>query len=283
MRTGSIIVISALLSFMTSACGLTTVRDLDGSGSPPSSGPDAAEVVTASFPAELTCGDKRSISLTFRNTGTSTWTKTAGFALRTVDDPDSIAFDTTLPLGDADVIAPGDAVTFEVAIRAPGTAGIRAPGWSMAHETSGLFGDTASASIQIGCNRTPDPAPGAALPLPDMSDLIGEISDADPTLLAESCQTDGGNWRFMDAVVDGLRKVDTRWGYNWKRGVVGDPSRDVVDYHYGAGDDEDSEQVYIIDILVDHCGTNAAPGWTDVTQATLDGGTIGIWTGRDRF
>ena len=87
----------------------------------------------------------------------------------------------------------------------------------------------------------------------------------------------------MDAVVDALRSHDARWGYNWKRGNVGDPSLDVIDYHFGAGRDESSTEVYLIDIIVSHCTPGAAAGWTDVTAATAAGGAIGRWTGRGRF
>ena len=65
--------------------------------------------------------------------------------------------------------------------------------------------------------------------------------------------------------------------------MIGDPSRDVVDYHYGPGEPEESPDVYIIDVIVGHCGPNPAPGWLDQTKATLDAGEIGRWTGRGRF
>ncbi len=67
------------------------------------------------------------------------------------------------------------------------------------------------------------------------------MAAARPDLLRNSCQEHGGSWAFMDAVVDTLRTYDTRWGYNWKRGNVGDPSMDVIDYHWGAGRDEGSD------------------------------------------
>jgi hypothetical protein len=132
--------------------------------------------------------------------------------------------------------------------------------------------------------RTPDPAPGQRLPLPSYgASVVQQVAAARPDLLRQSCQDEGGNWGFMDLVVDTLRTYDTRWGYNWKRGNVGDPSKDVIDYHYGAGRDEGSTEVYLIDIISQHCTSNAAPAWIDVTGATLAGGAIGRWTGRGRF
>ena len=39
----------------------------------------------------------------------------------------------------------------------------------------------------------------------------------------------------MDTLVDTLRLEDTRWGYAWKRGVVGDPLQDLVAYNWSYG------------------------------------------------
>ena len=134
-----------------------------------------------------------------------------------------------------------------------------------------------------GGGRAPDPAPGQRLPLPNMFHVVQQVANARPDLLRNSCQEHGGSWAFLDLVVDTLRTYDTRWGYNWKRGNVGDPSMDVIDYHYGAGRDEGSTNVYIIDIIGGHCGSNPNPVWNDVTDVTRSQGTIGRWTGRGRF
>jgi hypothetical protein len=135
-----------------------------------------------------------------------------------------------------------------------------------------------------GGGRTPDPPGGQRLPLPSYgASVVQQVAAARPDLLRNSCQEHGGSWAFMDAVVDTLRTYDTRWGYNWKRGNVGDPSMDVIDYQWGAGRDEGSTQVYIIDIIGGHCGASPGPSWNDVTAATAQGGSIGRWTGRGRF
>lgn len=131
--------------------------------------------------------------------------------------------------------------------------------------------------------RTPDPPPGQRLPLPNTFSIVEEVARNYPAALKNSCQDAGGSWEFMDRLVDRLRQNDSRWGYNWKRGNVGDPSKDVIDYHFGPGPDEGSTDVYIIDVIAGHCGPNPSPGWTDVTASTAAGGTIGRWTGRGRF
>lgn len=133
-----------------------------------------------------------------------------------------------------------------------------------------------------GALRTPDPAPGTRLPLPNRSGVVNAAFAARPDLVSRSCQDRGGTWEFLDYLVDKLREEDNRWGYNGKRGNAHDPSQDIVDYHYGAGPSENSIQVYIIDIMFGHCGSPSA-AWIDQTSATANSGTIGRWTGRGRF
>jgi hypothetical protein len=122
--------------------------------------------------------------------------------------------------------------------------------------------------------RTPDPEPGRRLPLPDMSRLVTEIGNAYRGELLNSC----GNNAWLFRVVRELRRHDTRWGLNWKRGNVGDMSQDVVTYNYGAGADEGTTNVYIIDVISGHCGGDPGPAWVDNTEKTIRAGTIGRWT-----
>lgn len=155
--------------------------------------------------------------------------------------------------------------------------------WGMSGNVTSPFSAIQSFRTPRAVKRTPDPPTGQKLPLPNMSHIPRIVAAEHPSWLRNSCQDAGGTWQFMDAVVDRLRENDTRWGYNWKRGVIGDASRDIVDYHWGPGSDENSTQVYIIDIIGSHCGSNPGPAWDDKTQITLDSGTVGRWTGRGRF
>ena len=65
--------------------------------------------------------------------------------------------------------------------------------------------------------------------------------------------------------------------YNGKRGNLNDLSLDIIDYHYGAGESFGSTQVYIIDVLLQHCGSNPTPTWIDQTGVTAAANTIGRW------
>lgn len=123
--------------------------------------------------------------------------------------------------------------------------------------------------------RTPDPPSGQRLPLPNMAHIVVQVAAANPADLRHSCQPEGGSWNFMDKLVDTLQAIDLRWGYNGKRGNSNDPSLDIVDYHYGAGPSEGSTQVYIMDTIGGHCGSNPTPIWVNQTDITISSGTVG--------
>jgi len=122
--------------------------------------------------------------------------------------------------------------------------------------------------------RTPDPPAGQRLPRPNHLGNVQAFSSLNPALLRNSCQDDGGNWNFMDGAVDTLQAIDLRYGYNCKRGNCNDPSKDVISYHWGAGPDEGSTNVYCTDLIAGHCGSNPSLIWNDVTGVTLDSGTV---------
>ena len=128
--------------------------------------------------------------------------------------------------------------------------------------------------------RAPDPAPGTRLPLPDHFYIVQQVAAQYPGALRNSCQDHGGSWEFMDRVIDAMRLEDTRWGYNWKRGVPGDPSQDLIVYNHSAGPDEGNPNVYGIDIIGGHCTSNPSPNWLNQTGV---GGSGAAWTSRGRW
>jgi hypothetical protein len=136
--------------------------------------------------------------------------------------------------------------------------------------------------------RTPDPPAGQRLPLPDVRAFTQQAAAARPDLLAQSCPNGlkYQNNPWLDYMVDQLRTLDTRWGYNGKPTRTsadngGQPviaAGDEVAYHYGAGQDEGSRDVYLIDLLEGHCG--ASPR---LTYREFTGEEPGFWTGAGRF
>jgi hypothetical protein len=112
----------------------------------------------------------------------------------------------------------------------------------------------------------------------DYFGVVAQLAAQRPDLLHSSC----GNNEFMYQTVRRLRAAtgSNRWGLNWKRGIAGDLSHDIVTYYWGPEgvSMEGRPEVYIIDIIFGHCGPNPGPAWQDLTQVTYGGGSIGRWT-----
>jgi hypothetical protein len=94
-------------------------------------------------------------------------------------------------------------------------------------------------------------------PRPNHSHIANAVAGQFPHLLRNSCQEHGGSWEFMDRVIDALRAVDGRYGYNCHDQFQGSP------------------QVYIFDIIGGHCGPSPFVVWHDVTDITFTSGTEG--------
>lgn len=115
----------------------------------------------------------------------------------------------------------------------------------------------------------------------NMIGVVRDVARRHPRAFRNSCQDRGGSWEFMDRVVEELRKIDGRWGYNCKRGNCNTVSHDVVNYYRGSRTStaaaNNSPDVSIIDVIANHCNPNPQPAWTDLTRATRDAGAIGRW------
>lgn len=159
----------------------------------------------------------------------------------------------------------------------PGIDAPAAPGWGDDTAAGGTW-----TIVPLGGSTTPpDPVDAGAptptiLPLPDASGVVRDLAYERPDLLAASCVADGGNNEFLFELVRRLRRLDPRWGLNWKRAVVGDMSQDVVDYFHGAGSPTDgSFDTYVVDVIGGHCGPTPSAAWNDVTVL---GSTGARWT-----
>lgn len=160
--------------------------------------------------------------------------------------------------------------------------------WS-ATGTATITGTPAPAPSPGGGARTPNPPAGQRLPLPDVRGLIAEWTAARPDLFP-SQQCPRGvkylNNPWQDYIMDRLRQLDTRWGYNAK------PTRSAADnggfpvvaagdevlYNYGSNPDEgNTNEVYAVDILEQHCGTPR------LTWRVFTGEEPVRWTGAGRF
>ena len=117
----------------------------------------------------------------------------------------------------------------------------------------------------VGGPRTADPAPGTRLPLPGYGrEVVQNMANAYRGDLYASCG--GSTWMFR--VLQELRRRDSRWGLNWKRGHVGDMSHDIISYNYTARPDNLNPEIYLVDVIGGHCGPSPDWNWQDVTAFT---------------
>lgn len=131
-----------------------------------------------------------------------------------------------------------------------------------------------------GIPGTPNVPPSDGVALVNGLATVQAVFAANPGYVATSCQSaPGGTWDLMDAIVDALRALDTRFAYNGKRGNASDPSHDAVSFDYGTvPGGEGSTSVYIVDVIAGHCGPTPGPAWQDVTVFAP-----GVWISRGRF
>lgn len=136
--------------------------------------------------------------------------------------------------------------------------------------------------------RTANPTPGQLLAVPGYGlSVVNSVAAARPDLLLHSCvEHGGGNNRFMFEVVRELRNRDTRWGLNWKRGLVNDLSQDIVAFNRSHLPDEGAtsgptgatQNISIFDMIGNHCGSRPTPNWQDQTGATIAANARAVWT-----
>lgn len=103
---------------------------------------DNAAFVSQSVPASFSPGETRSVTITYRNTGTTTWTGADGYYLGSWNPMDNTtwlaASRATFAPGEA--IAPGATKTFTFNVTAPTTAGSYNFQWRMVHDMVAWFG-----------------------------------------------------------------------------------------------------------------------------------------------
>lgn len=137
--------------------------------------------------------------------------------------------------------------------------------------------------------RSADPVAGGRLTAQYVRDIVAQFYQQNPGLLAASCPNPNSKYNlnpFLNALVDRLRLIDQRWGYNSKptRGPAqngGAPvvvAGDEIAFHFGADAPEGSPNVALIDVISGHCGPNPVFDYRVFTN-----GEFGRWTGAGRF
>ena len=102
---------------------------------------DAAFVSSSGLPRRLVAGSTASVTVTMKNTGTTTWTEAASYRLGSWSPQDNETWGlgrVSLP-GD---VAPNDTVDLKLTIRAPKKVGKHPFEWRMVRDRGGWFGST---------------------------------------------------------------------------------------------------------------------------------------------
>lgn len=115
-------------------------------------GSDGAAMGESAFPRNFGCTARVGARLMVRNTGTTTWTSAAGYALGAVDDSDPLSPTTRVRLPDGASVAPGASYEFTIPLEARGSAGTVTTDWRMVREGRGWFGETSRNEITVRCS-----------------------------------------------------------------------------------------------------------------------------------
>jgi len=181
---------------------------------------DDAQLVASNLPASMETGQVITVSLTFKNTGASTWSEASAYRLGAANDHDPFAAPRQF-LAPGQSVAPGQQATFTFALTAPANPGTYHTQWQMLKEGLERFGDIAARDVAV----TTAPPPGQR----DLVLLSGhfsvEVSWHDPISgragfgrqVADSDQTgffwffDQSNLELMVKMLDGRGLNDHYW------------------------------------------------------------------------
>lgn len=127
---------------------------------PALAGNDAA-FVSQDVPTLLTAGETKTVSITMRNTGDTTWTPGLGYRLGTQSPQDNTLWTGSIRilLAPADSIKPGQEKTFTFDIKAPASQGFYSFQWRMVQEGVEWFGAFTTYG-EIGVTATPPDGAG---------------------------------------------------------------------------------------------------------------------------
>ncbi len=112
---------------------------------------DISAFVAQTGSTALQPGQSGTVSVTMRNTGTTTWTAAAGYKLGSENPRDNVTWGTNrIQLAPGDAIKPGEQKTFTFTVRAPSAAGSYNLQWRMLREGVAWFGAlSANRTVQV--------------------------------------------------------------------------------------------------------------------------------------
>lgn len=104
---------------------------------------DQAVLVNMTLPKSVDASHPATVSITMKNTGSTTWTKSAGYTLASQDPHNSTIWGLNkVNLAPTDSITPGQTKTFSFDVTALSFSGTYNLRWRMLQQSAGSFGDT---------------------------------------------------------------------------------------------------------------------------------------------
>ncbi|MCA1586639.1 MAG: hypothetical protein LC791_18335 [Acidobacteria bacterium] len=150
-----------------------------------------------------------------------------------------------------------------------------APNTTRASALAGPGNYTVNLTAQFACgtlagttsfvsSTAPPPGPRRAPNSVGLGTLTGEVASVTNQVAAAyggELQRSCGNNAWLFRVLSRLRAIDNRYGLNWKRGVVGDMSQDVIAYNFADIPDfqAGAPHIHAWDVISSHCGSNPGP------------------------
>jgi RHS repeat-associated protein len=167
---------------------------------------DDAQLVSATVASQMTEGDYYNVSMTFKNTGNTTWTQ-PNFLLANPDD--NLTFGLKRVAMSTASVAPGQSTTFSFQVRAP-AAGTYAFQWGMVWEFQHRFGQTSTTYVTVKPRPT-TPAPTIS---PSHTAMVAgqsftmSWSTTNATSLSHVCSASGTGYTVNEALaVSGSRSM----------------------------------------------------------------------------
>ncbi len=172
---------------------------------------NAAAFVSQSVPATMVGSQRHTVSVTFRNTGTTTWSSGSKYKLSAQNPVDNRNWGDYRILLPASVL-PGNSVTFTWTAVAPELAGSYNFQWRMMQEGLGWFGQS-SANVAVAVSTAPNSASYVSQSVPATMQA-GKTNTVTVTLrnMGTKTWTAAENYRLgsvspVDNVVWGLQRV----------------------------------------------------------------------------
>ncbi len=115
-----------------------------------------ARFVSQTVPSTFEPGASYNISVTFRNTGTTTWQNSNAYRLGTQSPQDNTIWMGTNRVALPYDVAPDEEVTFDITITAPTAEGIYTLQWRMVQDGVEWFGQMSEAAYFVAVSQTSD-------------------------------------------------------------------------------------------------------------------------------